>query len=96
MKQLTLFHNPSEEVYFATDGEYIKIGRTSRSTHRRLQAHQTGNARRLTILAVCPGLSERALHQQFARDRVNGEWFKPSNELGAFISAWQTIELAMR
>jgi hypothetical protein len=81
-----------EKVLFTTDGELVKIGRTSRAELKRLREYQTGNGRTLTILAVMRGASERKLHKMFARHHVRGEWFRMAPEIMEFIRAWQLVE----
>lgn len=65
---------------------FIKIG-TANDPEARVLEFQTGNPRKLTILAmwsstVCP---ERALQLFFQSARLRGEWFSPTPELLAFI-----------
>jgi len=74
-----------------TDGP-IKIGRTCNVRKRRKEL-QTGNARRLNVLATVPGdrHTERTLHLTFAHLRLDGEWFKPEPDLLQYITT--TCEL---
>lgn len=62
----------------------IKVG-TAVDLARRLTVLQIGSSEPLTLLGSVPdtsgGLLERAIHRDFAADRVRGEWFKPSPEL---------------
>ncbi|GAB3161656.1 hypothetical protein GCM10027059_12380 [Myceligenerans halotolerans] len=67
-------------VYLLSDGDYLKIGHTTRDVERRVRELQTGSPREIRLIAVLPGAStdtERELHAQFAayRVRANGEWF---------------------
>lgn len=75
-------------VYFVQSGEggHIKIG-TASDFPKRLQALQTGNPERLTVLGTLPGsLSEEAdIHDQFSHLRARGEWFRPEPELLDYI-----------
>lgn len=72
---------PRTSVYLITDGQYVKIGKTSGNPIVRLKALQTGNPRPLRLLAVCmnPTLDafviERYLHEEFKQYHVNGEWY---------------------
>lgn len=67
----------------------IKLGR-AQFPEGRLAALQTGNSRRLRLLAVTPGgaLEASALHERFADARVGGEWFRPTPQLKSAIEAW--------
>ena len=70
-------------IYFVSDGEYVKIGFTEdEDISKRIRALQTGNARKLELVAVIPGdtSAETALHRVLSELRVSGEWFKLSGE----------------
>ena len=76
-----------ETVYFIRDeGGPIKIGKTRGPVESRLASLQTGNPRRLTLLATTRAYSERELHSRFWEERIAGEWFKPSRRLLAFVN----------
>ena len=81
-----------EQVYFQTDGEYIKIGRTTRLAELRRKEHQTGNPRPIHTLAVLPGLSEQRLHAQLSPYRVRGEWYRLAPEVVDIIKACQLVQ----
>ncbi len=77
-------------VYFIQeqgDGGAIKIGCTAGDPRARLATLQTGNSRRLHLLASIPGgaAEEAALHERFAAYRVSGEWFRVDPYLLGFI-----------
>ncbi len=76
-------------VYFIQEGEggAIKIGTTLGSPMVRLAALQTGNSRKLVLLASIPGgpKEETELHGRFAALRLHGEWFAPDPRLLGFI-----------
>jgi hypothetical protein len=79
-------------VYFARNSEgFIKIGTTSRDPIARLLDMRTSNALPLRLLVAIPGghTDEVGYHRLFARARVreNGEWFRPSAQLVAFIDS---------
>jgi hypothetical protein len=63
----------------------VKVGWASDygNVARRVGALQVGNHDELHLLATLPGGRdrERALHEQFASDRIRGEWFRPTPEL---------------
>lgn len=69
-------------VYFAERAGRVKIGTTGdlKCRMRELGA---------TFLAAEPGSfkDERAMHQRFASDRIEGEWFSPSPALLAYIAS---------
>lgn len=68
-------------LYFASDGEFVKIG-VSNSPTTRLIDLQIGNPRRLCILATYEFQwreeaheLEQYLHFRFRKFRLSGEWF---------------------
>lgn len=79
-------------LYFlqAGDGGPIKIG-AAHDPVERLQTLQVGNHERLRLIAVLPGKgsTETYLHVLFdhLRVRPDGEWFRPEQELMAYIAA---------
>jgi len=75
-------------VYFITDGEFIKIGKANDPIER-MRTMQTGNARELKMLGYYEDYDEELegyMHKIFAKDRVRGEWFKPSKDLYRFLA----------
>jgi len=76
-------------VYFIQDGigGPIKIGRTD-CLRTRLNTLQSAHARKLIVLGLLEdwrGLEEQ-MHALFTKERMGGEWFRPSLELLKFIS----------
>lgn len=72
-------------------GGPVKIG-YSRTPLKRIRKMQTGNPRRLRLLAVIDGPRslERRIQETFKLDRVNGEWFRPSADMfAAFDLPWE-------
>jgi len=71
-------------VYFITDGDAVKIGKTSGWASERLKGLQVGNPRELKLLmvAVARGVDgthlEHMFHERFANYRIRGEWFEES------------------
>lgn len=80
----------ASRVYFIRqdmpDG-LVKIGFTRRPVEKRLAELQKHHACVLVVAAVAPGLmsEERHLHDRFSHLRVSGEWFRPDEELNAYI-----------
>lgn len=76
-------------IYFVQAGENgpIKIGRAD-DVYARLDNLQTGNAEELRLLVHVDGdrALEGTLHTHFDKDRIRGEWFRPSPELLQFIA----------
>lgn len=71
-----------ENVYFISDGDFVKIGKTTHSPLVRLSSLQTGNPRALMLLGVAffgNGLDgttlEWWLHGLLKEHCVRGEWF---------------------
>lgn len=71
-------------VYFVSDGEFVKIGRTSgtrEKVRQRIKQLATGNPRPMTALLVLEtnyGAArwlENALHEMFKGQCVKNEWF---------------------
>ena len=68
-------------VYFITDGQYVKIGRTN-NVKQRLSCLQTSSAVQLRIISIIPCMEywiskdiERDLHCYFGEYHTSGEWF---------------------
>jgi len=63
-------------IYLIKCGRYVKIG-TTITLQKRLGMLQTGNPKRLLVLAVGHGgeCEERLLHTRLKRLRREGEWF---------------------
>lgn len=70
------------QVYFIWDGTYMKIGITTRGSHKRIKELQTGSSRDLTIFKRInvehPLKLEKELHKKYKKQRVRGEWFNIS------------------
>ena len=71
-----------ENVYFISDGDYVKIGKTTGDPTARLASLQTGNPRELAVLGMafngrggCATNLEHWLHELLKKHRVRGEWF---------------------
>lgn len=77
-------------VYFIQQGAAgpIKIGFSDRP-ERRVAQLQTSTPERLRILATMPGSkqTEGSLHRRFARHRMQGEWFRPAQEILDFVAS---------
>jgi len=78
-----------EYVYFIGDQEHVKIGFTGGSALRRLDQLQTGNPRQLILYGVIEGgrSLEKRLHEHFDIYRVEGEWFRLTEEIRACMKA---------
>jgi hypothetical protein len=88
-------------IYFIGEGPggHVKIGYCADPrggfTHEdvarsRMASLQTGNPRRLVLLGFTTSGTmddERALHAQFARSRLEGEWFSRTRDLELLIEA---------
>ena len=79
-------------VYFLHEGDTgpIKIGYSRDPNERMLAFRGRSNAAPLKLLATVRGSYSREalLHVQFAKSRINGEWFSPSTELIALIQTF--------
>ena len=72
----------------------IKIGYTSGSAHKRLEALQTGCPDRLDLLGTMPGgmADEKATHYRFKDLHIRGEWFTSAPELTTFIADHKNLQ----
>lgn len=77
----------SNVVYFIGDGNFVKIGFTSNDAVQRLAQLQTGNPKPLALYGWIKGDRnlEKRLHEHFRVYREEGEWFRLSAEIRAFI-----------
>lgn len=69
-------------VYFISDGEAIKIGKST-DPERRLKAMQVGHPKPLWLLGTITEarMTEAQAHAKFADHLVRGEWFKSTNAI---------------
>lgn len=87
-QQISKVKNPVV-VYFLQRGKNgpIKIG-FSRNPKQRITAIQAYCAEKLRVLLILPADAEKrekAIHEQFQRFRLKGEWFEPSQDLCDWI-----------
>ncbi len=74
-----------KRTYFIQDGYgAIKIG-LSTNISTRLAELQTCNSTDLKVLGYVVGNIESELHNRFSKDKIHGEWFKPSNEILDYV-----------
>ena len=77
----------TKHTYLLTDGESIKIGTfTEGKIERRLSMLQTGNPRKLKVLATSANNIEKLCHYEFEHLNVLNEWFKMDLELITFFT----------
>jgi hypothetical protein len=74
-------------VYFISDGSYIKIGKAN-DVKSRIKDMQTGSAHKLTLLHYIKCMSEEEafaletyLHDKYKDLHVRGEWYKMSDSM---------------
>lgn len=83
-------------IYFivAEETNSVKIGYTGGDPLDRLSDLQTGNHHKLSLIATAEGDRdfEKRLHERFASDRVQGEWFKLSTRLVVYICKLYALE----
>jgi Meiotically Up-regulated Gene 113 (MUG113) protein len=81
---------PEGVIYYVADeaGGPVKIGFTQ-DLQNRLRVLQTGQHRKLILLASHPGtqVDEASIHLRFAGCRAKGEWFSPSSELMSHVAS---------
>ena len=87
-------NKPIEFVYFISNGDFIKIGKTSRTPSERMSALQTGSSLKLIFEgAVVGGLAkENELHNRFIHLHERGEWFKFKDDLKVFVGELKEIK----
>ena len=73
-------------LYFARAGDAVKIG-VAVEPESRLRNLRSGHHQEIILLAAIPAHAalERAVHERFANLRLEGEWFRLSDELAEFI-----------
>jgi hypothetical protein len=80
------------KIYFIQQGQDgpIKIG-LSWDVNKRMHTAKTFSPHPLRILGMINGglKEERALHRKFKKERLEGEWFSPSEKLIQYL---QTLE----
>lgn len=79
-------------VYFATDGDLIKIGH-SITPKQRIASQRSPSGKRLKHLAHFPGFmdEEHSLHRLFQAHATPAiEWFTPNPQIDALVAALQT------
>lgn len=83
--------SPPKSVYFIEGGGLIKIG-VAFMPEWRMEQLQAMSPVPLTLLAIAPGgyELETKLHLKFAKSRVHGEWFRPTQELADIIKEYKT------
>jgi len=84
-------------VYLISDGDYFKIGHTSKSIKIRLSELQVGNPNELFIIdsyeTTNYKLVELTLHRLFKNNHILGEWFElNSNQTKEFTNKCKSIE----
>ena len=76
-------------IYFIQCGKNgpIKIGQTDNNVQDRVKQLQTGCPYELNVLWIYHGdeYTESSIHEIFQHERMNGEWFHPSEKLFKFI-----------
>jgi hypothetical protein len=79
-KSVNLF-NHRQFVYFIESNGLVKIGRTTDLTRRFGAIWPV-----LKLLGTTRQFSEQTIHSALAEFRVEGEWFKPSEQMQQFIT----------
>jgi hypothetical protein len=81
-------------VYFiqCVDGGPVKIGH-ARDVGFRLDKLQRCSPVKLHVIGCFrgPKIVERALHAHFAKSRLHGEWFTPTEELLSLVEKWGVL-----
>ena len=76
-----------KHTYLVTDGEFVKIGTFSAGKlDSRLPTLQTGNPRKLKVLATSASNIERLCHYEFEDLNVLNEWFKFDLKIVHFVT----------
>jgi hypothetical protein len=88
-------------IYFVEteDGKYIKIGYSAQLVTRMSRLETLRPAVfKLRVLGYMPGskATEKWLHNKFAGDRDNGEWFRDSSALRDFVQSLGLIQVTIK
>jgi hypothetical protein len=80
------------QTYLVSNGVNVKIGHADDAMARICELEGSiyncfGIKWKLQTLLILEGDFETELHLHFAKDRIGGEWFRPSAELESFIRA---------
>lgn len=75
--------HPIESVYFISDGNFVKIGKTS-NIKQRFRDIQVANPKKLTLLHVVEG-NENILQSLFTKYHERGEWYRIEDKLSDFL-----------
>jgi hypothetical protein len=85
-------------IYFIRCGDDgpVKIGYTDNNISSRLACLQTSSPFKLKLIGRMDGSLEKeaTLHKMFEHLRLEGEWFKPNDELLSFISEYRLSDEA--
>lgn len=86
---VTRTKNPTGWVYFIRADERVKIG-YAKNYKSRIRELQTGCPHKLVLLAAVEAKPavERELHQKFAAQRVQGEWFHLDGDLSKYLDGY--------
>jgi hypothetical protein len=78
---------PESYVYILYSAGLLKIG-TTIDPQARVEGLRSSSSSPVSLIWLTHGdaTDERELHKRFARDRFKGEWFRPSDDLRAFIA----------
>jgi hypothetical protein len=82
-------------VYCLTDGEYIKVGKTTTHPTRRLHDLNVGHPLELRLVGWTLGITERTAHRLLAPARVRAEWFAITPLTLHFIGALDWCDPAL-
>lgn len=79
----------ASQIYFIKCEDRVKIGFTN-DLKSRLPCLQTGSPFPMEILFAMPGdvAKEKALHKQFSKYHITGEWFQYSEPIEAYINQY--------
>jgi hypothetical protein len=81
----------NQKVYFISDGEFVKIGK-SKNPDKRLREMQTGNPHKLELILVMEIGEEWQYHDLFRSYNFTREWFKIEGELAHFLTDNSAVE----
>src|SRR5262245_48535376 len=79
-------------TYAVWDGEAVKVGTSKGHPRVRLDDLQTGNPRKLVLLAYTARPTEREAHKRLQRHRLRGEWFRPDPQVLAELRTWDWLD----
>ncbi len=79
-------------VYALWDQSALKVGCTDKNPQQRLQELQTGNPRKLQLLAYTSHVTEAMAHAALGSCHLRGEWFCAVGDSLRYVNTWDWVD----